>query len=650
MTIQNDPHASRLASPAPSASAASRPKKGARQRTPEERIAFLRKVFPSLPEVPVEIARNPLFLRAIEKAEAGVLEAERRFRAEVQSLTSDWERRLRDQGLEEQLELEEIKRGPHADVCPQCRRTGRDECAGWITSGGPQLRSVPYKDPHMPMAEPDQSRWYTTPEACKKLGVSRRELDRMAEAGWFFPHPEPMLMAVGFPRHRRPRGYLRARIYNPAQIDAFAEAAEKLRRGEYSKTKEWILLAQVASTRHSPKRLRRSHVGSSANVPAALISGPDWLTAVVPATSDYERYYEEAAEKLRQQGENGEMKDFILWQALQHACGRYQLLQEQSLLKEGFDRERAERMARGKVSQMLAASIHRPDWIKVVAVQIANKCADDDEAYVSFAQEHVFQMGSYWRKRTQLVKYLSPQYEIAARLMESSEDQLAAMRLRGELKLAEIHRVAEIMSANDAAVYVKQSIEDLHRVRHWTKLKPRFKLQGELDAFDEGEDGQTEVIRLTVGRDETGKRIERYRAVCSLESFYPASGQEINPAYDTAVGRALITAASQQLERIVDADLKEIGRALELNAKEQEVLVARLAGRGIKKRDADTAWRTLARKIAKADQLGRLAAIVERHFKSRVVAAGPVSDASLTFYQERVSGGSIWQHKNLNLD
>jgi hypothetical protein len=135
----------------------------------------------------------------------------------------------------------------------------------------------------------------------------------------------------------------------------------------------------------------------------------------------------------------------------------------------------------------------------------------------------------------------------------------------------------------------------------------------------------------------------------SLESLYPPSEQEINPAYDTAVGRALIAAARTQLKRLEHADLEKIGRDLNLNAEELKLLVARSQGK-MQARDAPALWRNVDRKIAKARKMGRLAASVERNFKTRVVAAEPVSDASLTYYEERVGAASIWQHKNLNLD
>src|SRR5260370_11087049 len=81
----------------------------------------------------------------------------------------------------------------------------------------------------------------------------------------------------------------------------------------------------------------------------------------------------------------------------------------------------------------------------------------------------------------------------------------------------------------------------------------------------------------------------------SLESCHPASGQEMNQVYDTAVGRAIITAARQQLQRLEDVDLAELCRDLKLNTDEKQILIARSQG-NIKKRDAETAWRTLARK------------------------------------------------------
>src|SRR5206468_4315788 len=82
----------------------------------------------------------------------------------------------------------------------------KDEFAlGWIVAPGPPQQVVAIYDPHIPTAEPDRSTWYTKAEACKKLGVSGRELDRMVEAGWLFGHGEPLLLAVGLAGRRRSR-------------------------------------------------------------------------------------------------------------------------------------------------------------------------------------------------------------------------------------------------------------------------------------------------------------------------------------------------------------------------------------------------------------------------------------------------------------
>jgi hypothetical protein len=218
-------------------------------------------------------------------------------------------------------------------------------------------------------------------------------------------------------------------------------------------------------------------------------------------------------------------------------------------------------------------------------VETAIKCADDD-AYLSFAQEHLFNLGSYWRKRTQLLKYLAPLYMFAASLTKIPEDQVAAMRLGRELKLVELHRVAAIVSANDAALYVTQSIRDLHGVRHWTKLKPRFKLRGDFDIFDEGEDGETEVHRLTVGRDETGKRIRR-----DVPTSYLAEISESLVVYDREMG-SMTAMGLAFFDGLTREGFERIGLAAGLTRKQSHFL-EKWFRREVAKRDDEVSYKAI---------------------------------------------------------
>jgi hypothetical protein len=183
-------------------------------------------------------------------------------------------------------------------------------------------------------------------------------------------------------------------------------------------------------------------------------------------------------------------------------------------------------------------------------VDTAFKCASfNDDAYITFAQEHVFHLGTNWQTRARLMEYLHP-YQTGNRPVPSPEDQLASA-----------------WSANDAALFVKQTVLDRHGVRHWVK--------------------GAHSCRLTVGNDETGNAIRRYAESLPLECVDVLYADEMDDM--TAMGLAFVEVATRE-------DWERIGRAAGLTRKQSRFLARRIRD-AVGKRDDEASWKAINEKL-----------------------------------------------------
>lgn len=181
------------------------------------------------------------------------------------------------------------------------------------------------------------------------------------------------------------------------------------------------------------------------------------------------RYYNRAAEELTQ-AENSPESELILFRTVATARALYQLYEERLLLQESHDAKWVQSVAHRKFDEIRSSLVCRPDWVAALAVDTAIKCIPfNDEAYLTFAQEHVFGLTPGLLTRERLARYLHP-YRTGLQPVKSPED-----------------RLAEALSANDAALFVRQSVQGPYCIRHRVKVKP-FKLDGkdvlQLSAID----------------------------------------------------------------------------------------------------------------------------------------------------------------------
>jgi hypothetical protein len=142
---------------------------------------------------------------------------------------------------------------------------------------------------------------------------------------------------------------------------------------------------------------------------------------------------------------------------------------------------------------------------------------------------------------------------------------------------------------------------------------------------------------LTSGRlDPVMSADELVRATGSLEEF--ENLEEVHGLHETALSAAFQKALHVVQKR--ECDWLIAGRAAGLTRSERAVLKKRSRGRA-RQKDFKAEYAAHWRKKS------RLKKAVEENLKRREVIAGPMSDASITFFLERLeSGRGVYQHKS----
>jgi hypothetical protein len=182
--------------------------------------------------------------------------------------------------------------------------------------------------------------------------------------------------------------------------------------------------------------------------------------------------YVEADAELSQasQAEDYETRDRIVYDVVGLARGSYCAFEESLYREQGRAPASAESTFNRYYRPVFQNKVmDRADSTACFAIDAATQSVlYNDEPCLQFVQEHVLGLGSSLRTRADLAAYLHP-YQTGALPVMSPEE-----------------RFAKVLSANDAALFVKQSFLDRHRVRH--RVKP-FQLGGAdvwpLSAIDE---------------------------------------------------------------------------------------------------------------------------------------------------------------------